>query len=326
MSSVAGAVARWIVPLLAVAAIAGPQVGPAPAILLVDAANPLVGEPFFVDPTSAAMAAAHKADPPSPELNAIANTPQAFWIDQAVPSAAVARYVGGAQAAGSLPVLAVYAIPHRDCGSFAAGGFAAAADYRQWIDGVAATVGSSPAAVIVEPDALDMADCLSAGQRDERYGLIRYAVDTLTRNPATAVYIDGGHSRWLSAEEIAARLNQVGVDHARGFSLNTSNFYTTGEEIDYGERVSGLTKGAHYVVDTSRNGAGPAPDAAHNWCNPGGRALGVPPTTATAGAHADAYLWVKRPGDSDGSCGRGEPGPGHFMNQYAIDLAHAASH
>jgi endoglucanase len=82
-----------------------------------------------------------------------------------------------------------------------------------------------------------MADCLSAGQRDERYGLIRYAVDTLTRNPATAVYIDGGHSRWLSAEEIAARLNQVGVDHARGFSLNTSNFYATGEEIDYGERV-----------------------------------------------------------------------------------------
>jgi endoglucanase len=326
MSSVAGAVARWIVPLLAVAAIAGPQVGPAPAVLLVDAANPLAGEPFFVDPTSAAMAAAHKTDPPSPELNAIANTPQAFWIDQAVPSAAVARYVGGAQAAGSLPVLAVYAIPHRDCGSFAAGGFATAADYRQWIDGVAATVGSSPAAVIVEPDALDMADCLSAGQRDERYGLIRYAVDTLTRNPATAVYIDGGHSRWLSADQIAARLNQVGVDHARGFSLNTSNFYTTDEEINYGEAVSALTRGAHYVVDTSRNGAGPAPDAAHNWCNPGGRALGVPPTTATAGAHADAYLWVKRPGDSDGSCGRGEPGPGHFMNQYAIDLARAASH
>jgi cellulase/cellobiase CelA1 len=144
MSPVAGTVARWIVPFLAVAAIAGPQVGPAPAILLVDAANPLVGEPFFVDPTSAAMAAAHKANPPSPELDAIANTPQAFWIDQAVPSSAISRYVGGAQAAGSLPVLAVYAIPHRDCGSFTAGGFATAADYRQWIDGVAATVAPRP--------------------------------------------------------------------------------------------------------------------------------------------------------------------------------------
>jgi len=225
-----------------------------------------------------------------------------------------------------MPVLALYAIPHRDCGSFAAGGFATAAGYRQWIDGVAAGLGSSPAAIILEPDALDMADCLSPDQRQERFDLLRYAVDTLTRDPAAAVYIDGGHSRWLSANEIAARLNQVGVDHARGFSLNTSNFFTTDEEIGYGEAVSALTKGAHYVVDTSRNGAGPAPDAPLNWCNPSGRALGAPPTTATAGAHADAYLWIKRPGDSDGACGRGDPGPGHFVNQYAIDLARAAHH
>lgn len=81
-------------------------------------------------------------------------------------------------------------------------------------------------------------------------GLIRYAVDTLTANPAVALYIDGGHSRWLPAEEIANRLNQVGVSKARGFSLNTSNFYTTAEEIGYGEAVSALTGGAHYVIDT----------------------------------------------------------------------------
>ena len=325
MFSTVGVVARWAVPFLTVAAVAGATFsGPGLAVRLIDDANPLAGHALYVDPTSAAMAAAHKTDPPSAELDAIANTPQAFWIDPAVTSDRVARYVGAAQAAGGMPVLALYAIPHRDCGSFAAGGFATAAEYRQWIDGVSAALGSSPAAVILEPDALDMADCLSPGQRDERFGLIRYGVDTLTRDPAAAVYIDAGHSRWKSADEISARLNQVGVDHARGFSLNTSNFYTTGEEIDYGERVSGLTKGAHYVVDTSRNGAGPAPDAPLNWCNPDGRALGTPPTTATAGAHADAYLWIKRPGDSDGACGRGDPGPGHFVNQYAIDLARSA--
>lgn len=331
MSSVAGAVARWISPFLAVAAVAGlgciadpVQVAPAPAVRLADEVNPLAGRPIYVDPTSAAMVAAAHADPPNPELTAIANTPQAFWVDQAVPSATVARYIGAAQAAGSMPVLALYAIPHRDCGSFAAGGFATAADYRQWIDGVTASLGSSPAAIILEPDALDMADCLSPDQRQERFGLLRYAVDSLIHDPAAAVYIDGGHSRWLSADEIAARLNQVGVEHARGFSLNTANFYTTDEEIGYGEAVSGLTNGSHYVVDTSRNGAGPAPDAPLNWCNPSGRAVGAPPTTDTAGAHADAYLWIKRPGDSDGACGRGEPGPGHFMNQYAIELARNA--
>jgi endoglucanase len=122
----------------------------------------------------------------------------------------------------------------------------------------------SPAAIILEPDALAVADCLSADQRQERFDLMRYAVDTLTRNPAAAVYIDGGHSRWVSADEMAARLNQVGVNHARGFSLNTSNFFTTDEDAVYGETVSALTNGAHYVIDTSRNGAGPAPDAPLN--------------------------------------------------------------
>jgi endoglucanase len=318
-------------PLLTVAAVAGMglagdpvQVGPAPAVRLVDEVNPLAGAPLYVNPASAAMRAAQNANPPSPELTAIANTPQAYWIVPGSSAATVAKYTGDAQAAGAIPVLALYGIPHRDCGSFAAGGFATAAAYRGWIDGIASDLGSSPAAIILEPDALAMADCLSPDQRQERFDLMRYAVDTMTRNPATAVYIDGGHSRWVSADEMAARLNQVGVNHARGFSLNTANFFTTDEEIGYGEAISGLTNGSHYVIDTSRNGAGPAPDSALNWCNPDGRALGVPPTTATAGAHADAYLWIKRPGESDGSCDRGDPGAGRFSTQYAIGLASKA--
>jgi endoglucanase len=297
------------------------QVRPAPTVRLVDEVNPLAGAPFYVNPTSAAMRAAQSADPPSPELTAIANTPQAYWIVPGSSAATIPGYIGAAQAAGAMPVLAVYGIPHRDCGSFAAGGLSTAADYRGWIDGIASGLGPSPAAVILEPDALAMADCLSGDQRQERFDLIRYAVDTLTRDPAAAVYIDGGHSRWVSAEEMANRLNQVGVAKARGFSLNTANFYTTDEEIGYGEAISALTNGSHYVIDTSRNGAGPAPDSPLNWCNPSGRALGTPPTTATAGAHADAYLWIKRPGESDGTCDRGEPQAGSFINKYAIELA-----
>jgi endoglucanase len=332
MSSAANAVARWVAPFLTVAAVAylgalaDPiYVSPAPAVrLAADEANPLAGAPFYVNPTSEAMRAAQKADPPSPELTAIANTPQAYWIVPGSSAATVAKYIGDAQAAGAMPVLALYGIPHRDCGNFAAGGFATAADYRDWVDGIAADLSPSPAAVIVEPDALAMADCLSSGQRQERFDLIRYAVDTLTRNPATAVYIDAGHSRWTSVDEMAARLNQVDVGHARGFSLNTANFFTTDEEIGYGEAISGLTNGSHYVIDTSRNGAGPAPDSALNWCNPSGRALGTAPTAATAGPHADAYLWIKRPGESDGTCNRGEPPAGNFVNQYAIDLARNA--
>ena len=326
ISSAVGALWRWASPFLAVASVVclGLQAGPDPAVRLVDESNPLAGKPFYVDPISAAVRAAKG----NPEIAAIASTPAAYWLDEAFPSgkatSTVARIAGAAQASGSMPVFALYAIPHRDCGSFAAGGFATAAGYKQWIDAVAAGLGAMPAAFILEPDALNMADCLSADQRAERFGLMRYAVDTLTANPAAVVYIDGGHSRWLPAEEIANRLNQVGVAKARGFSLNTSNFYTTAEEIGYGEAVSALTNGAHYVIDTGRNGAGPAPESPLNWCNPSGRALGTAPTTNTAGAHADAYLWVKRPGESDGSCDRGEPHAGSFVNSYAVELVRNA--
>lgn len=330
MISAAGAVARWISPVLTVAAVAAigslaapMHAGSAPALRLVGDANPLAGQAFYVNPNSAAMRAANSADPPNPALSAIANTPQAYWMDNLSTPSVDAAYIGAAQAAGTMPILALYGIPHRDCGSFAAGGFSSGAAYRGWIDGVAAAIGSGPAAIILEPDALAMADCLSGDQRQERFDLMSYAVDTLTRNPATALYIDGGHSRWVSANDMAARLNQVGVGKARGFSLNTANFFTTDEEIGYGDTISGLTNGSHYVIDTSRNGAGPSSDSLY-WCNPSGRALGTPPTTATANGNVDAYLWVKRPGESDGSCGRGDPGPGRFVNQFALNLAHNA--
>jgi endoglucanase len=299
------------------------EIGRAPAVRLVDNANPLDGQNFYVNPASKAKAAADGVNPPSPELNAIANTPTAYWMDNLSTPAVDATYISAAQAAGTMPILALYGIPHRDCGSFAAGGFGSADAYKGWIDGVAGAIGGGPAAVILEPDALAMADCLSPGQRQERLDLMSYAVDTLTRNPATALYVDAGHSRWVSADKMAGMLNQVGVAKARGFSLNTANFFSTGEEIGYGDAISGMTNGAHYVIDTSRNGAGPA-DGEMYWCNPSGRALGAAPTTATGNGNVDAFLWVKRPGESDGSCGRGEPGAGRFVNSFAVDLARNA--
>jgi endoglucanase len=76
----------------------------------------------------------------------------------------------------------------------------------------------------------------------------------------------------------------------------------------------------HFVIDTSRNGRGTldtAPYAiapynqpknvldklgTYNWCNPPGAGLGRPPTVDTGVPLVDAFLWVKTPGESDGSC------------------------
>ncbi|WP_392542020.1 glycoside hydrolase family 6 protein [Oryzobacter telluris] len=70
----------------------------------------------------------------------------------------------------------------------------------------------------------------------------------------------------------------------------------------------------HFVVDTSRNGRGPwvpttTYPAPETWCNPLDRGLGARPTTITGNPLADAFLWVKVPGESDGECHRGTAGP-----------------
>jgi endoglucanase len=292
--------------------------------------NPLALRGFYIDPDTSAAAAAATAGWSGNELRTIADTAQARWMspDEAVGNVGndVHTYATAAAKVNKMPLLVLYAIPKRDCNGYAGGGFATADQYRAWIAALAWGIGTAPATIVVEPDALTGADCLSAADQGERWALLRGAVQTLTRNPSAVVYLDGGHSRWLSAEELARRLTAVGVGLARGFSLNTSNFFTTDEEIAYGERVSRLTHGLHYVIDTSRNGAGPARDGPLNWCNPPGRGSGAFPTTRTAGAHADAYLWIKHPGESDGECGRGEPRSGAFFVSYAIELLqHAAS-
>lgn len=219
---------------------------------------------------------------------------------------------------GHTAVVVVYGIPHRDCGNYSAGGMSAAA-YPGWIQDIARGIGSSPAVVVLEPDAIALADCLSDEQRDERYRLLRGAVRTLSANPATEVYIDAGHSIWHPASVTADRLRSAGVEHARGFALNTANFQHTDAEIVYGRAVSAaIGASTPFVIDTSRNGNGPfnEPDG---WCNPPGRAVGRSPTTDTQTDLVDAFLWIKVPGESDGPC-RGGPSAGVFWPEYALGL------
>ena len=89
-----------------------------------------------------------------------------------------------------------------------------------------------------------------------------------------------------------------------------------------------LVGGKHFVIDTSRNGNGPpkcdeAADDENCWCNPPGRALGTPPTATTADPLIDAYLWLKKPAESDGKC-NGGPKAGDFFQERALELARNA--
>ena len=293
------------------------------------AAVPFSGTRLWVDPASPARAQADawRATRPADAavMDRLAAQPQADWLGgwSGDVRAAVDRRVSAATAAGAMPVLVAYNIPQRDCGGASAGGVSSADAYRSWIRAFAAGIGTRRAIVVVEPDALAL-DCLSATDRETRYALLRDAVAVLAANAGTSVYLDAGHARWLSADEAAARLKRAGADDAQGFSLNVSNYVTTEDNVAYGRTVAAAAGGKHFVIDTSRNGLGPAADA--EWCNPPGRALGPLPSTGTVWSsdrRHDANLWIKRPGESDGPC-NGGPAAGAWWPEYALGLARAA--
>jgi endoglucanase len=288
--------------------------------------DPFAGATFYVDSDSNASRQAEKWRATRPAdaaaMQRIAATPQADWFGDWIRriGPAVNARVSRIVAAGHLPVFVAYNIPHRDCGGYSAGGARNAAAYSDWIRGFARGLGHRRAAVVLEPDALAGIDCLSAKQERRRLKMLQDAVGVLGRAGAS-VYIDAGHSGWKPAGVMARRLRAAGVEHARGFALNVSNFRTTETEVDYGARIGRALRGKHFVIDTSRNGLGPAPNA--QWCNPPGRALGPAATAATADPLADAYFWIKPPGESDGSC-RGAPPAGDWFPEYALGLAQRA--
>ena len=231
---------------------------------------------------------------------------------------------------GALPLYIAYNLPNRDCGQYSAGGAQTGEEYKAWITDFARGINDRKAVVVLEPDGLGLLEeCLSKKDQEVRLELYRFAVETFNQLPQTYVYIDAGHSAWMSVEVAADRLQRAGVAEAQGFALNTSNYRATDELIEYGKKISARIGGKHFVIDTSRNGNGPAvvdnPTGEQSWCNPPGRALGSPPTTNTSDPLCDAYLWLKKPGESDGEC-NGGPKAGEWWQEQALELARNAKY
>lgn len=297
-----------------------PAPSPAPT-----SGNPLAGASFWIDPYSSAkkQADAWRASRPldAAQMDKIATHAQAQWMGawNGDIYSAVNSAVTTATSAGALPVLIAYNIYKLDCGT---GGASTAAAYKTWIGAFASGLAGRKAAVVLEPDALAGMGCLSSSDQQTRLDLLSYAVQTLKAQGQTVVYLDAGHPGWQSTATMAARLTQANIAAADGFSLNVSNFIYTSDNISYGTGISSAVGGKHFVIDTSRNGLGATAD--YQWCNPDGRALGTAATTATGNSIVDAFLWLKRPGESDGTC-NGGPNAGAWWADYALGLAQRSS-
>jgi endoglucanase len=215
--------------------------------------------------------------------------------------------------------VAVYGLPGRDCGNHSAGGLEPDA-YVEWTDQIGRALRNAQDVqkiVILEPDSLALApECGNVAERVEQ---LAGAVDRLD-GTNTWIYLDGGHSSWLPAEQMADLIRQVGkLETIRGFATNVSNYQSTTNEFAYAHEVSALLGGAHAIVDTSRNGAGPA---GSEWCNPSGRLVGDEGGTYGDGV-VDTNLWVKPPGESDGDC-NGGPAAGVWWPAGAVELTREA--
>jgi len=278
-----------------------------------DATNPFSGTTIFNDGGSPACGGKGS----EPLLDKICSNPQGSWINGGNAGGAVSSIVG--KAGSSLPVLVAYNIPNRDCGGASGGGAADSSAYKSWIDSFAGAIGSHKVAVILEPDALAHGECA-----DDRFDTLAYAVTALKKQAGARVYIDAGHAGWVDAGTMAGRLKSANIAAADGFSLNVSSFQTNEASISYGSSISSQVGGKPFVIDTSRNGKGPNGGM---WCNPPGRGLGSKPGSATGNPLVHAFLWVKRPGESDGSSGEcnGGPGAGQWFQSYAVELCKNAA-
>ena len=129
--------------------------------------------------------------------------------------------------------------------------------------------------------------------------------------PAWAFDSSGNfHFDWLPSQ----------YDPAMGYAVNYDPDYAATVTAGIQSLMGNAVATTHFVIDTGRNGQGPLNAAPYalapynqsvsvlsglnsgNWCNSFGAGAGMRPSANTGVALLDAYLWVKVPGESDGSC------------------------
>ncbi|KAK3332415.1 exoglucanase 3 precursor [Cercophora scortea] len=209
----------------------------------------------------------------------------------------------------------------------------------QYIDPIVKLIKAHPNtafALIIEPDSLpnlvtnsdkDACKKSAAGYRDG----VSYALKNLNL-PNVIMYLDAGHGGWLGwdanlkpgAQELAKAYTSAGKPkQLRGIATNTAGWnqwdaspgeFSSASDAKYNkcqnEKIYVETFGAalktagmpnHAVVDTGRNGVSGLRAEWGDWCNVKGAGFGIRPTSETGSSLADAFVWIKPGGESDGT-------------------------
>lgn len=302
-------------------------------------ADPLTGAQAFVDSqfgAAAVRARAWRRTHPRAAgmLDVIARQPGVHrfgnWSGPD-PGIQVAQYLERAaiQSPATVPEISTYYLPYNHCGDWSDPPWRQGA-YHKWMESFASGIGDYRAIVFLEIDSLITVGCLSRHGVAVRMHELHDAINILSTLPRAVVYLDAGAADALPAGAAASLLERAGVSQIEGFFLNSTHFDWTSTEIRYGEQISRLTGGKHFVINTAENGRGPLVprDRVHEGnevlCDPPGRGLGPVPTFSPGYANVDAFAWIATPGNSGGQCRPGAPPTGEFWPALALSLVRNA--
>ncbi|KEY66721.1 hypothetical protein S7711_06769 [Stachybotrys chartarum IBT 7711] len=216
----------------------------------------------------------------------------------------------------------------------------AIARYRtEYIDVIADIIRSYPNtafALLIEPDSLpnlvtniDLTTCQqsAAGYREG----VAYALRTLNL-PNVVQYMDAGHGGWLGwndnlrpgAQELARAYTSAGrPSQLRGVATNVAGWnqwdavpgeFANAPDAQYnqaqnerqyvtlfGAALASAGMPNHAIVDTGRSGNPGGRQEWGAWCNVVDAGFGRRPSAQTGLELADAFVWVKPGGESDGT-------------------------
>jgi cellulose 1,4-beta-cellobiosidase len=209
----------------------------------------------------------------------------------------------------------------------------------EYIDVIAEIIAAYPNqafALLIEPDSLpnlvtniDLQTCQdsAAGYREG----VAYAISTLNL-PNVVMYLDAGHGGWLGwddnlapgAQELASVYLDAGSpSQLRGVATNVAGWnqwdMTPGEFADdpdgqynkaqneklyveaFGPELEAAGMPGHAIVDVGRSGNPGGRQEWGAWCNVVDAGFGRRPSSETGSSYADAFVWVKPGGESDGT-------------------------
>jgi len=135
--------------------------------------------------------------------------------------------------------------------------------YKEWVITQAEAIGSCKniCVIVLEPDRF--------ATNSKNDPLLDWAIETIkSKAPNAALFLDIGHSNWISCKDIVKRVkNYKSYKMIDGFASNVSNFRPDKDEAAFALKLFKAT-GKPVIIDTSRNGlstrTGKCPSTVHN--------------------------------------------------------------